>query len=713
MSTQDYLDFELDVEALAQNRIRVTVVISPLGSVSLESAMPFVGDDVARMIGILDGSIRIPRAEAGRAARTFGEQLFGAVFTGQVYAAYLASRNQAGERGLRIKIGLDDAGDMELWPWELLRDPSSDYLALSRQTPLIRHPRHLTVRPLVPVAMPLRVLVLISSPTDQEQLDVEGEWRALEEATVDLRRRGLLLLDRVDDAQLNTLQRMLRADTTYQIFHYIGHAIFDERAQTGIIAFEDPSTGNTAAVAAEALARELSEESGIRLVVMNACQGARKNLADPFAGIASALVARGIPGVVAMQFAITDNASRVFSTEFYRALSEGYAVEASMAEARRAISNTLNNLEWATPVLYLRAPSGVLFPRKSSYEPSVSTGGLREMLLRPPVLIGLALVVMACLIIFIGPRLVPTPGPTPTPTGPQPPIVLTLTPTPPSDVANIDLRVESLRYLPPDPAPGQPVTIAIRIRNGGTSDSGPFGWVWFRTPPQENPDPTLQGEVPNLGPGLSTTIITSYRFPWWGTWTSTAWVNFDGRVDETNIFNNFNARTVSTSNAPFENDFTHLPDDSLIDPGALTGDEFTEWGLLLEAEPPPGPCGDATLGISIADDVNQLGTGLEGQPGLCADLPITFSLAAPSNGPGLARATVVFVAAIEGAYTLELLRPDGTLLNAAELDLGEAGTSQSLTVNALGAAFNSGQLVFRGPTGGLTAVRRLILERTP
>ncbi|MCC7208784.1 MAG: CHAT domain-containing protein, partial [Anaerolineae bacterium] len=628
-------------------------------------------------------------------------------------AAYLASRNQAGERGLRIKVGLDDAGDMEHWPWELLRDPSGDFLALSRQTPLIRHPRHLAVRPLTAVTMPLRVLVLISSPKDQEPLDVEGEWRALEEATADLRRRGLLMLDRVDDAQLNTLQRMLRADTTYQIFHYIGHAVFDERSQTGVIAFEDPATDNTAAVSAEALARELSEESGIRLVVMNACQGARTNRADPFAGIASALVARGIPGVVAMQFAITDNASRVFSTEFYRALSEGYAVEASMAEARRAISNTLNNLEWATPVLYLRAPSGVLFPRKSSYEPAVSTGGLREVILRPPVLIGLALALMACLILFIGPRLGPDPGPTPTPTGDRPPAFATLTPTPPSSVANIDLRVESLRYLPPDPAPGQQVTIAIRIRNGGTSDSGPFGWVWFRTSPQENPTPTLQGEVPNLGPGLSTTIITSYRFPWWGTWTSTAWVNFDGRAEETNIFNNINARTVSTSNAAFENAFTHLPDNTLIEASALEGDEFAEWGVLVEAESPPGPCTDATPGISIADDVNQLGTGLAGQPGLCTDLPIVFSLVAPPNGPALTQATVGFIATTAGTYSLELLRPDGSQLNTATLDVAEPSTQQSLSVGAQGAGFNEGQLIFRGPTGGLTAIRRLILERVP
>lgn len=56
--------------------------------------------------------------------------------------------------------------------------------------------------------------------------------------------------------------------------------------------------------------------------------------------------------VSAIQAEISDTAALEFTRTFYRAL----------AEARTAIWISIpNTLEWGTPVLYLRAPDGVLF----------------------------------------------------------------------------------------------------------------------------------------------------------------------------------------------------------------------------------------------------------------------------------------------------------------------------------------------------------------
>src|SRR5690606_31747086 len=101
----------------------------------------------------------------------------------------------------------------------------------------------------------------------------------------------------------------------------------------------------------------------IRLVVLNSCQSAASNSANPFAGIASSLVTRGIPAVVAMQYRISDAAATVFAEEFYRALTDTLPIDSAVSEARRAIANRLHNLEWATPVLYLRSADGILFTR--------------------------------------------------------------------------------------------------------------------------------------------------------------------------------------------------------------------------------------------------------------------------------------------------------------------------------------------------------------
>src|SRR5262249_62684 len=189
----------------------------------------------------------------------------------------------------------------------------------------------------------------------------------------------------------------------YQIFHFIGHAAFDERSKTGMLAFEDATGKTSVPVSGEALARELSEENSIRLVVLNACQGARANRADPFAGIATSIVARGLPAVVTMQFSISDGASRLFSQEFYQSLSEGYPIEAALVDARRVISSSLNSFEWATPVLYLRVPTGMLFPRRR-LEGNISTGGLREVLTSRrliPLIGGLLLVmIIGCFLLY-------------------------------------------------------------------------------------------------------------------------------------------------------------------------------------------------------------------------------------------------------------------------------------------------------------------------
>jgi hypothetical protein len=78
-------------------------------------------------------------------------------------------------------------------------------------------------------------------------------------------------------------------------------------------------------------------------------------------GVAQSLIQQGLPAAVAMQFEITDQAAIIFAHELYGAVADGYPLDAALAEARRAIRNDGNPTEWATPVLYSRAPDGPLF----------------------------------------------------------------------------------------------------------------------------------------------------------------------------------------------------------------------------------------------------------------------------------------------------------------------------------------------------------------
>jgi WD40 repeat protein len=68
-----------------------------------------------------------------------------------------------------------------------------------------------------------------------------------------------------------------------------------------------------------------------------------------------------MPAVVAMQFEITDAAALLFSQEFYALVAEGHPIDAALAHARLAVYNSPNDIEWGTPVLYLRARDGRIF----------------------------------------------------------------------------------------------------------------------------------------------------------------------------------------------------------------------------------------------------------------------------------------------------------------------------------------------------------------
>jgi tetratricopeptide (TPR) repeat protein len=96
--------------------------------------------------------------------------------------------------------------------------------------------------------------------------------------------------------------------------------------------------------------------------VLNACDTGRGSALDVFSSTAGALVRRGIPAVVAMQFAISDPAAICFAQTFYQNVAKRQPVDVSVMRARRALRRAKKGtLEWGTPVLYLRAPDGRVF----------------------------------------------------------------------------------------------------------------------------------------------------------------------------------------------------------------------------------------------------------------------------------------------------------------------------------------------------------------
>ncbi len=364
MTALRFFDFDLLFQRTAHG-YRAQVLSSPAGQGSVEFALPFSDLEIENFL-LRFGRTRQPARRLGstqiEAARVFGGRLFEAAFNGEVRSCLRSSLDEAHHRdaGLRIRLHLTDAPELNDLPWEFLLHPALNrFLALSAETPLVRYldlPE--TIRPLG-VKPPLEVLTVISSPTDYPQLDVESEWRLLRESLQDLEGRGLLALRRLESPTLAHLQRWLRRETCH-ILHFMGHGGFNPNTEDGLLLFSDEK-GRGREVTGQALGTLLHDHRPLRLAVLNACEGARASRSDPFAGVAQSLVRQGIPAVIAMQFEISDIAAIEFAHELYAAVVDGYPVDAALAEARKALFFAGQELEWGTPVLYMRSPDGRIF----------------------------------------------------------------------------------------------------------------------------------------------------------------------------------------------------------------------------------------------------------------------------------------------------------------------------------------------------------------
>ena len=293
-------------------------------------------------------------------ARKFGGQLFAAVMQGKTGELYRAASSEARAtgQGLRITLSLTDVPELGAIPWEYLYD-DPNFLSINAWTPVVRYLDLPKPRRALDLELPLRILGVISNPLDAEPLDVELEKAKLEDALKPLREANAVAIDWLEEPTLLALTKKVRPDT-YHILHFIGHGGFDDSNGEGALLFED-AAGRGRAVSGDQLAACLYEKRSLRLVLLNSCEGARNAVKDPFSGVAASLVQREIPAVIGMQFEITDRAAVLFASEFYAMLAEGQPIDWAISEARLAIWADSNDVEWGTPVLFMRVADGRLF----------------------------------------------------------------------------------------------------------------------------------------------------------------------------------------------------------------------------------------------------------------------------------------------------------------------------------------------------------------
>lgn len=304
----------------------------------------------------------------------------------ELFQRSLAALANRPEEGLRLRLRIDSPTLAQL-PWEFLGLPQaggepkpSDFFALRRELSIVRSD---TVQA-APRALPQRAQALIAgllaAPFDQPELDVSKDREAIEAAVAALNQAAGkdLVRTRWSERPANgeALGRLLAEGA--DIFHLAAHGLFNPADSQGYIILEqDADTSQQ--YSGEQLA-VLLRGAGVRLAILGACEGGRRDGKNVWGGIAPALFREGIPAVIGSQFRIGDRAAILLAAQLYRRVLSGFSVDEALYEARESIYNagTLAERYWAAPVLYLQHPDGVLFPRAG--ETGAEPGPLLEVL---------------------------------------------------------------------------------------------------------------------------------------------------------------------------------------------------------------------------------------------------------------------------------------------------------------------------------------------
>jgi len=273
-----------------------------------------------------------------------GKRLYQTVFGGALDLVQSWQLQPAQRRQISIVSTVPAALSL---PWELLHDERG-YLVLRTQHPvsLLRRLEQRSLGALLTrFVPPLRVLVVTARPSGTNFLDPCSLARELLDAVQPQIDAGAIDVEFLRPPTRAALRKRLQDKTRpVHLLHFDGHGVFAgpfEAQQTlrkqdgaqGMLAFENEQ-GKLDLVPAEDLVQIL-QDSGIKLVVLDACQSAMSSADDAFSSVAARLIQGGIDATIAMSSSVLVVTSTRFFARFYRELAAGTPVPLAQERARQ------------------------------------------------------------------------------------------------------------------------------------------------------------------------------------------------------------------------------------------------------------------------------------------------------------------------------------------------------------------------------------------
>ncbi len=358
---------------------QVSQVHGPLPQVGpLPQSRPF-SLPLAASPEVLDPPPVQPTSRAGRLMQTLGMELWQWLFEGPIQNSLNHSQGIAmgQNRPLRLRLEVRDPCMIAL-PWETMQDGAGKpAIALSQQVLFSRTTSDVSQLPLLRSDTSLKILLVLGQNTSPMPgvtstrpdllLNLEKEATTLAYVLKSAASQGHSQPNQV--CQVETLVQptpatLLAALETrlYNVLFYAGHVI---PAPDGGLLFLRPEMTLNGTELAQVLTR-----CQVKLAVFNACMGAQPDHQEirgldptapadaqtiPRSSLAEVLIHHGVPAVLGMRDAITDEEALSFIQVFAKALADRLPIDQAVAVARQNLLTLFkfNQQAWTLPVLYM------------------------------------------------------------------------------------------------------------------------------------------------------------------------------------------------------------------------------------------------------------------------------------------------------------------------------------------------------------------------
>jgi len=248
-----------------------------------------------------------------------------------------------GEIWLKIASGMPSVDNL---PWELAGQAAA--MELGRPVRVSRFvPVRLPPAPALTATLPVRILIVVTNPKDEQLLDSNREVYALR-AGIDSNQYEVQVLQEATADSAAAVMQFFQP----HVLHYVGHS--GANRGSGYLVLHDPNRGTTEWVGADDIAKALPVS--VRVGCLSTCFTQQNYDVTGLALFAHAPATVRLPTMVINRFGIDEKAVQTFWRVFYeQMITAGGNVAAALVAGQQATAAAEpNSLNWASFSLVAR-----------------------------------------------------------------------------------------------------------------------------------------------------------------------------------------------------------------------------------------------------------------------------------------------------------------------------------------------------------------------